>query len=384
MKVIRKILACMLSCALILTLLPQVQVYAAKTKYSGKSGFISWKVDSNGVLTLKGKGEAYKNYNYNGEYCYEWIRYNKEIKKVVVNISGIKDATALFYQLSSAKSIDLKNFNTSKVTDMTDMFRGCESLTKLDVSRFDTRKTTSMVNMFEDCKKLTTLNLTGFDTKNVTKMDYMFAGCENLKIIDLSSFDTSNVTSMTRMFYNCSSLTKLDLSGFDTRQLAGVEEMFANCPKVSTAITLVKLPSSYRGIFIEAATASGAKITLNYGGEYTYEMAKDLVCSTAENSNIQLGKADTKKYQKITMKVSEKKLKYSSLKKKKQTFKMGATAKTGLKYKVVLGSKYVSVNSKGNVTVKKGTPKGTYKILVTAKSDSKYHQAVKQMIITVK
>ena len=63
---------------------------------------------------------------------------------------------------------------------------------------------------------------------------------------------------------------------------------------------------------------------------------------------------------------------------------MGATAKTGLKYKVVLGSNYVSVNSKGNVTVKKGTPKGTYKILVTAKSDSKYHQAVKQMIITVK
>ena len=43
---------------------------------------------ANGVLTLKGKGEAYKNYNYNGEYCYEWIRYNKEIKKVVVNISG--------------------------------------------------------------------------------------------------------------------------------------------------------------------------------------------------------------------------------------------------------------------------------------------------------
>lgn len=384
MKRAKRFLACLLSWALILAFIPQMQVYAAKTVDSGKSGFINWKVDSNGVLTLKGKGEAYKNYNYNGEPCYEWIRYNDKIKKVVVNISGIKDATALFYKLSSAKSIDLKNFDTSKVTNMSDMFHGCESLTKVDVSRFNTKKTTAMMNMFEDCKNLTSLNLSSFDTSNVTNMSYMFSGCEKLKNVDLSSFDTGKVTSMNRMFYNCSSLTNLDLSGFDTRQLAGMEEMFAHCPKLSTTITLVKIPTSCKGMFVEAATANRAKITLNYGGEYTQEMANDFIGVTDEATNIQTGKLVDLKYQKISAKVTDKTLKYSSLKKANQTFNIGAKAKTGLKYKVVLGSKYVSVSSKGKVTVKKGTPKGAYRILITAKGTSKYHSAVKHITILVK
>ena len=69
MKLAKRILVCMLMCALVLSVFPQVPV-SAKNIASGKSGFISWKIDSKGVLTLKGKGEAYKNYNYNGEPCY--------------------------------------------------------------------------------------------------------------------------------------------------------------------------------------------------------------------------------------------------------------------------------------------------------------------------
>lgn len=384
MKFIKKIAVCMMLCAIVITALPQIPVQAAKTIGSGISGNISWKVDSNGVLTLKGKGEAYKNYNYNGQACYEWIRYKQDIKKVVVNISGMKDATALFSDLSSAKSIDLKNFDTSKVTNLTDMFRRCESLTKLDLSRFNTRNTTAMMNMFQDCKKLTSLNLTSFDTRNVTNMSYMFDGCEKLRSINLTSFDTRNVTSMNRMFCNCLELKSLDLSGFDTSQLAGTEEMFAHCGKLSTEITLTKVPTSYRGMFIEAATAPKTKITLNYGGAYTHDMASDFVGSTGEDTHIQLGKSKYISSQNIKTKVIEKTLKYSALKKSNQSFTIGASAKTSLTYKATVGSKYLSVDKKGKVTVKKGTPKGTYRIAVTAKGSSKYLRAVKQIIITVK
>jgi hypothetical protein len=51
-----------------------------------------------------------------------------------------------------------------------------------------------------------------------------------------------------------------------------------------------------------------------------------------------------------------------------QKFSIGASAKTSLSYKVVNGSKYMSVSKWGKVTVKKGIPTGKYKIQVTAKA----------------
>ncbi|MBR1743376.1 MAG: hypothetical protein IJ733_16190 [Lachnospiraceae bacterium] len=48
------------------------------------------------------------------------------------------------------------------------------------------------------------------------------------------------------------------------------------------------------------------------------------------------------------------------------------------------GSKYVSVNQSGQVTIKRWTPKGTYKISVTAKATSAYKKAAKTVAVTVK
>ncbi len=66
--------------------------------------------------------------------------------------------------------------------------------------------------------------------------------------------------------------------------------------------------------------------------------------------------------QEITVKAANKKLTGDSIKKSKKTFKIGASAMTDISYKVMNGSKYVSVSKKGVVTVKKNTPAGTYKI----------------------
>ena len=86
--------------------------------------------------------------------------------------------------------------------------------------------------------------------------------------------------------------------------------------------------------------------------------------------------------QTIKTKVSSKTYKYAAVKAGKQTFSIGATAKTSLSYKSS-NTKYVTVSKKGTVTVKKGTPKGTYKVTVTAAKSANYKAATKVIKIKV-
>lgn len=98
---------------------------------------------------------------------------------------------------------------------------------------------------------------------------------------------------------------------------------------------------------------------------------------TAKSQNISLSKKAAKT---ITYKAS-------SLKKKKATFKISAKARGKISYKITKGSKkYISVTSKGLVTMKKGCKKGIYKITVTASatSDGQYQRTNKIITIRVK
>lgn len=83
-----------------------------------------------------------------------------------------------------------------------------------------------------------------------------------------------------------------------------------------------------------------------------------------------------------------KKFKASKLKKKKAVFSLKAKSKTKRKYKVISypskGKKYISVNSKGTVTLKRGTKKGKYVIEITAQATKKYKEAKKYVTIVVK
>lgn len=91
-----------------------------------------------------------------------------------------------------------------------------------------------------------------------------------------------------------------------------------------------------------------------------------------------------KKIQTIKVSTETKKYQKAQLKKSKQSFYINATAKGKVSYKVISGDKYVGVNSKGKVTVKKGTPQGTYKVRVTAAATSKYEKETKVIKIIVK
>ena len=189
------------------------------------------------------------------------------------------------------------NFNTSKVTDMGSMFYNCKSLAELDFSDFNTSNVTNMYNMFYSCSSLTNLNLSNFNTLNLTNMGQLFSNCLSLKDLDLSSFNTSNVTSMSSMFYECKVLTDLDLSSFNTSKVKDMRSMFYFCSKLTTTINIMNENiTSYEYMFNGAATANGAKITVNYiaaldtiaEGE-TQSLIDKIIATKSPNSNIVKG-----------------------------------------------------------------------------------------------
>ena len=89
---------------------------------------------------------------------------------------------------------------------------------------------------------------------------------------------------------------------------------------------------------------------------------------------------------KQTIKLTKKTASYkaSVLKKASKSFQIGAKAEGKLSYSVASGKKYISVSKSGKVTVKKGTPKGTYKINVKAAATDKYQAASAVVKIVVK
>ena len=141
---------------------------------------------------------------------------------------------AMFAELRSLRSIDLRCFDTRNVRNMGLMFNGCKSLTNLDVSNFDTRNVEYMWDMFFGCSSLTSLDLTSFDTRNVTFIDAMFLGCSNLSSLNLSNFDIRNVTNLYAVFADCTNLTYLDLSNVDTSNVTNMDHLFSGCSRLSS------------------------------------------------------------------------------------------------------------------------------------------------------
>ena len=97
---------------------------------SGKDKNITWVIDGNGKLTVKGTG----NFT-NGA---PWDAYRLRITSATVQVTGMTDASEFFSGCSNLKSVDLRGFDTSRVKNMRSMFYACSSLSSLDLSHFDT------------------------------------------------------------------------------------------------------------------------------------------------------------------------------------------------------------------------------------------------------
>ena len=205
------------------------------------------------------------------------------------NTSKVTDMEYMFSDCSSLINLDISNFNTTNVTDMNYMFYNCSSLTSLDLSSFNTSNVTNMGSMFRNCSSLTSLDLSSFNTTNVTSMYFMFNNCSSLINLDISNFNTSKVTNMEYMFYNCSSLTSLDLSNFNTANVTNMYYMFNNCSSLTTTINIMNANvTNYSSMFSNAATASGAKITVNYTSS-TSTLVDNMIATKSSNSNVVKG-----------------------------------------------------------------------------------------------
>ena len=254
--------------------------------------------------------------SYMFRYCYVLTSLNSSS----FNTSNVTYMLGMFWNCNKIASLDLSNFNTSNVTYMSWMFYCCTALTSLDVGNFDTSKVKGMDSMFYGCKKLERVDLSNFNTSNVTDMRDMFSYCSSLKSLDLSSFNTSKVTVMTWMFHNCSSLTSLDLSNFNTSNVTEMTAMFnacsslieldlssfdtsnvttygnslkggffANCTNLTTTINIMNANvTSYYNMFANAATASGAKITVNYIADAS-TLVDSMIATKSSNSNVVKG-----------------------------------------------------------------------------------------------
>ena len=231
-------------------------------------------------------------------YIFSFYKYenNKYISNLIsinfnnnFNTSLVTNMRGMFQRGSSLTNLDLSSFNTSKVTDMSSMFFYCSSLTSLDLSSFNTSGVTNMNGMFYNCILLKGLNLSNFNTSGVTSMRSMFNNCSSLTSLDLSSFNTSGVTNMESMFEKCSSLKGLNLSNFNTSKVTDMIYMFNGCQKLQTTINIMNANVTYYiGMFEYAATASDAKITVNYIADAS-TLVDNMIATKSSNSNVVKG-----------------------------------------------------------------------------------------------
>lgn len=92
--------------------------------------------------------------------------------------------------------------------------------------------------------------------------------------------------------------------------------------------------------------------------------------------------------QKVNVKVASKSYKVTTVKKKAQSFTIGASASGKITYKVTgtpskSAAKYLTVDKNGKVTVKKGAPAGTYTITVSAAATDTYKAADAKVTVKV-
>ncbi len=176
-----------------------------------------------------------------------------------------------------------------------------------------------------------------------------------------------------------------------------------NIESIATAkVTLAKSAYTYNGKVIKPSVSS-VKLngkTLVKGRDYTvtyknYKNAgKGYVTITGKgNYKGTVKQAFTITKASVKFNTTKKSYKYKTVKKKAQSFtafknsgkgKVTVTYYKNGKISKKACKKYISVKSNGKVYVKKGAPKGTYKIKVKVAGTKNYNMATKTITITVK
>ena len=215
------------------TLSAQESLIASET-----CGTASWKIDSDGVLTIS-SGTLEINTNNPEEYTdnyWPWCKYPDSITSVVISgeVHFGDNLKYMFYGCSKIKTLDLSDWDVSQVTEMQGMFSGCKSLETIDLTGWDTSNVTYMGSMFANCESLKSIDLSGFNTSSLQSTQDMFYECTSLETLDLSSWNTDSLAYPSNMFYACKALKSLNLDGWKMPHATSLETMFGECESLET------------------------------------------------------------------------------------------------------------------------------------------------------
>ena len=229
MKKTRKIISLLLSILMIITSVPlmAVESFAADTVQSGSTGECTWSLDSDGVLTISGKGKM-KDYSWN-----EVPSWGTSITKVVIEDGVTSIGDCAFKDCRTLTSITIG----TGVTEIGyEAFKGCTSHTSVTIPDSVTKISD---NAFSGCTSLTSITI----PDSVTEIGWdAFSGCTSLTSVKIGN----GVTSISdNMFDGCTSLTSVTIPDSVT-SIGGYA--FNGC----TSLTNVIIPDSVTYIGVSA------------------------------------------------------------------------------------------------------------------------------------
>ena len=216
----KRIVSFILAALLICTLLP-TSVFAADIVASGTCGAqgnnLAWSLDSDGTLTISGRGEMH---DYNYFYLDNrtpWVDYNEQIKTVIVKSGVTSIGTYAFFECRALTQVD--------IADTVRSIGNYAFYTCWDLANVVMRNGITSIGdwAFYSCYALTDITL---PASLISIGEGAFSGCYKLEQITIPS----SVTSIGSLAFNaCDALNSVNIPASVTHIGDGA---FANCSKL--------------------------------------------------------------------------------------------------------------------------------------------------------
>ena len=268
----KRLLSILLAAVMVLTMLPLGLVdtaYAAETVRSGACGDnVTWKLTSDGTLTISGTGDM-KDYGDNyGMSVAPWYVGSSQVKTVIIEDGVTSIGDRAFDGCTKLTRVVISDSVTSIGYSS---FRGCYSLPSVAIPDSVTSIGDSA---FAYCKALTGITLSGSVTSigswafqscdsltsvtmrnGVTDIgDNAFAYCKNLTSVTIPN---SVKTIGTSAFYNCAGLTRVTIPGSVTRI---EQDTFKGCSGLTSVTISAGVASIESGAFRDCTSLTSVTI----------------------------------------------------------------------------------------------------------------------------